>query len=267
MRWLFSLILLCAPYALGQDAAVQDTLTEAASSESGVDESADFLDSYRAKATEKWEQAILALEQRNASEEDPADAILFIGSSSIRRWNSIALDMAPYRTIQRGYGGAKYSDLAVFAKRLIQPHRYRALVSFVGNDVSGKPEDHTPQEVERLVRYLVGVSHEHQPDAPVLLIEVTPTEKRLDAWPRIREVNARLREIALSTPNTYFIATAGHFLDPTGHPRSELFVEDRLHLNSDGYQLWSHLIRRRLDEVIRATTEFRSRESVETAGP
>ncbi len=267
MRWLFSLFLLCSAHALGQDAPVQGTLSDKALPESSVDESFDFLDRYRAKATDKWQTAMLALEQRNASEADPADAILFIGSSSIRRWDSIAIDMAPYRTIQRGYGGAKYSDLAIFAKRLIQPHRYRALVSFVGNDVSGKPDDHTPDEVERLVRYVVGVSHQHQPDAPVLLIEITPTEKRLEAWPRIREVNARLREIALSTANTYFIATAGDFLDPTGQPRSELFVEDRLHLNSDGYQLWSHLIRRRLDEVIRATTEFRARKSAETAEP
>ena len=253
MRWLFSLILLCAPHALGQEASPEVHPTD----------SADFLDSYREQATEKWEKAIVQLEQRDASEQDPADAILFIGSSSIRRWDSMTLDMAPYRTIQRGYGGAKYSDVAVYAERLIRPHRYRALVAFVGNDVSGKPEDHTPDEVERLVRYLVGVSQQHQPDAPVLLIEITPTEKRLEVWPRIREVNARLREIALSSANTYFIATAGHYLDPTGHPRSELFAEDRLHLNGDGYRLWSTLIRRRLDEVLRSTAEFHARQSAE----
>ena len=114
----------------------------------------------------------------NGDEQHSSDAILFIGSSSIRRWGDIAIDMAPYRPIQRGYGGAKYSDVAVFAERLIQPHRYRALVMFVGNDVSGKPQDHTPEEVERLVRYIVDVSLKHQSDAPVLLIEVTPTRKR-----------------------------------------------------------------------------------------
>lgn len=260
MRWLFSLLLLSVPHACGQEAPITATPSDKATSASAVEPAADFLDRYRAKAIDKWEQAIAELEQRNASEDDPADAILFIGSSSIRRWGSIAIDMAPYRPIQRGYGGAKYSDLAVFAERLIQAHQYRALVSFVGNDVSGKPTDHTPDEVERLVRHVIAVAHQHQPSSPVLLIEVTPTEKRFEAWPKIREVNARLREIALSTPNTYFIATAEHYLDPTGYPRSELFVDDRLHLNEQGYQLWSDLIRRRLDEVLRATTEFRSRQ-------
>ena len=111
--------------------------------------------------------------------------------------------MAPYRTIQRGYGGSKYSDVAVFARRLLHPHQYRALVVFVGNDVKGEPNDHTPDQVEQLVRYILAVSHAHQPDSAALIIEVTPTEKRFAAWPQIREVNARLREIALTTANTH----------------------------------------------------------------
>lgn len=226
-----------------------------------IDEPAALLESYRVAAVDRWEEEIEKLEQRDANEEDPADAILFIGSSSIRRWDEIAVDMAPYRTIQRGYGGSKYSDVAVFAERLICPHQYRALVIFVGNDVSGKPGDHSPQAVESLVRYIVGVSHRHRSDAPVLLIEVTPTEKRWEVWPKIRRVNDRLREVALSSANTYFVATAGHFLDPSGHPRSELFVDDQLHLNSDGYDLWSNLIRRRLDEVFRMTIELQTRAS------
>ncbi len=219
-------------------------------------ETADLLEPYQAKSREKWEKEIAKLEARDAEQADPDDAILFIGSSSIRRWEDIAVDMSPYRTIQRGFGGSKYSDVAVFADRLLHPHHYRALVVFVGNDVSGKPEDHSPDQVEQLVRYLIGVSRAHRPNAPVLLIEVTPTEKRFDAWPRIREVNARIREVALTTPHTYFVSTAAFYLDPEGNPRPELFVEDRLHLNADGYDLWSTLIRRRLDEVFRITDAF-----------
>ena len=254
MRWICLFVMV---YGLHVN---QEASGQAASATVNVDEPTDFLGPYRAKATEKWEAEIQKLEALDTSQEDPADAILFIGSSSIRRWDGIAVDMAPYRPIQRGFGGSKFSDVAVFAERLMHPHHYRALVMFVGNDVSGKPEDHTPEEVERLVRYIVGVSHQHQPDAPVLLIEVTPCEKRFAVWPQIRDVNVRLREIALSTANTWFVATAGDYLDPTGHPRSELFVEDRLHLNADGYDLWSSLIRRRLDDVLRMAEAFRARQ-------
>lgn len=205
---------------------------------------------YREAAEKKWSEAITTFDQQNKSETDPDDAILFIGSSSIRRWTTMAADMAPYPTVRRGYGGAKYTDMAVFVDQLISPHDYRAIVMFVGNGVVGKDDDHTPDQIEALTRHIVSVSHQHQPGAPFFLIEITPCEKRFEAWPKIRAVNARLREIALSTPDTYFIPTASHYLNADGTPRPELFVEDKLHLNEDGYKQWASLIRRRLDDVL-----------------
>jgi hypothetical protein len=213
---------------------------------------------YREAAEKKWSKAMADFDEQNATETNPSDAILFIGSSSIRRWLTMETDMAPYRTIRRGYGGAKFTDMGVFVERLISPHQYRAIVMFVGNGVVGKEEDHTPDQIESLARHIVDVSHRHQPGAPFFLIEITPCEKRFHAWHKIRAVNARLREIALSTPDTYFIPTASHFLKADGTPRPELFVEDRLHLNEAGYQMWSTLIRRRLDDVLRAMQASRS---------
>ncbi|TWU35101.1 GDSL-type esterase/lipase family protein [Novipirellula artificiosorum] len=210
----------------------------------------DVLAPVRAAAIARWENDIVHLEKKDETLLANENAVLFIGSSSIRRWDSLATDMAPYPTINRGYGGAKYSDIAVFADRLIQPHLYRALVIFVGNDVSGKPEDHSPQQVDAWVRHVIDVSHAHRSNAPVFLIEVTPTAKRFEAWGKIRAINQRLRDIALTTPGTYFIATAGSFLSANGLPRTELFGSDRLHLNEAGYKLWAKLIRRRLDEVL-----------------
>ena len=102
-----------------------------------LDRATDFLSQYRDEAMKQWSHDIEALEQRDVHQRDPKDAILFIGSSSIRRWNSIETDMAPYQVVQRGYGGAKYSDLAVFSNRLIHPHKYSAVVVFVANDVQG----------------------------------------------------------------------------------------------------------------------------------
>lgn len=227
-------------------------------------EGPEWMQPYRESAVKRWEKSITELEALDQSENDPSDAILFVGSSSIRRWADIAIDMAPYRTIRRGYGGAKYSDLAIFAKRLIEPHRYRALAIFVGNDVTGKETDRTPEELEQLVEYVVSVSHDHLPGTPVFLIEVTPTESRFKAWPQIREANAKLRDIALRTADTYFVATAEHYLRPDGTPRGELFAEDKLHLNEQGYDVWSTLIRRRFDDVFRQITEFELATAEET---
>lgn len=205
---------------------------------------------FETDARKRWEPKIQELEALDRSEQHPADSVLFVGSSSIRLWVSIEEDMAPYHPIRRGYGGARYSDLAVFADRLISPHQCKAVVIFVANDVSGGKNDRTPEEVGLMVQNILRTTREQKKVTPVFLIEVTPTRARFDSWNKIREVNAAIREICLTTPNTYFIATAEHYLDSDKQPIEELFVDDRLHLNEAGYDLWSSLIKGRLADVL-----------------
>jgi lysophospholipase L1-like esterase len=209
------------------------------------------VEKFQAEATEKWESEIKKLEARDQAESDPESAILFIGSSSIRMWETIEQDIAPYKPIRRGYGGAKFSDVAVYAKRLICPHQYRALAIFVGNDVAGKPDDHSVADIEALVRHILKVAAEHSPETPMFLIEVTPTPQRFAAWSKIRQANAALREISLTTPHTYFIPTAESYLDESKQPRADLFRDDGLHQNQAGYELWATLIKRRFGEVLK----------------
>ncbi|QEG38293.1 GDSL-type esterase/lipase family protein [Roseimaritima ulvae] len=205
---------------------------------------------YEAAASKRWESAIAALEKLDQQQTHPDDAVLFVGSSSIRLWDTLAEDMWPYDTIRRGYGGARYSDLAVFAKRLIEPHKYRALVLFVANDVTGGDQDRTPEEVAELLRYVIHVSRAHQPDAPVFVLEVTPTASRWKVWPEIREVNAAMRDVCLTEPNTYLVPTAEYFLDEENQPIEKLFRSDRLHLTHDGYKIWTEILKRRFEEVL-----------------
>jgi lysophospholipase L1-like esterase len=208
----------------------------------------DVIAKYAPRAIKKWESDIVKLEDKNQQEQYPEDAILFIGSSSIRRWDSIAEDIAPYIPIQRGYGGARYSDLAYFADRLITPHQYQAVVMFVANDVQNQKGDADTDldDIDGLVRHIVSVSAKHAPGKPFFIIEVTPTQSRQSIWDKTKRLNAILREVCFSTPDTFFIETAETFLTDDKQPIERLFVEDRLHLNADGYDLWASLIKSEL---------------------
>lgn len=208
------------------------------------------VEKYRAAALARWGDAVSELEKKDKVERHPEGSILFVGSSSIRRWDEIGADMAPYHAIQRGYGGARWSDVAVFAERLVSPHAFRAVVFFVGNDISGREDDKSPEEVAGLFSYVLGKVREHDADAPVFYIAVTPTPSRFDAWPEIKAANSAVRELCARTPEVYFIGTESIFLDAAGQPRPELFVEDELHLNRDGYALWAAAIKSQLDSVL-----------------
>jgi len=197
-----------------------------------------------------WESDIEKFEQLDVTKSYPSDAILFTGSSSIRLWSAIGKDMMPYNVIQRGYGGAKLSDFAVYADRIIYPHPCKAIVIFVANDISGNENDKSPLEVSQLFRKTLYIIRRKFKDTPVFWISVTPTPSRWAVWPEIKEANGMIKEICDSHRNTYFIDTEKYFLNSSGLPRSELFGEDKLHLNDEGYRIWSGIIKNELNNVL-----------------
>jgi hypothetical protein len=197
-----------------------------------------------------WESDIEKFEQLDVTKSYPSDAILFAGSSSIRLWSTIGKDMMPYNVIQRGYGGAKLSDFAVYVDRIIYPHPCKAIVIFIANDISGNENDKSPLEVSQLFRKTLYIIRRKFTDTPVFWISVTPTPSRWAVWPEIKEANGMIKEICESHRNTYFIDTEKYFLNSSGLPRSEFFIDDKLHLNTEGYKIWSGIIRNELDNML-----------------
>lgn len=206
---------------------------------------------YQKESAAKWDKDISQFEQQDKSEKDPDNAILFAGSSSIRLWSTLKEDVSPYPVIQRGFGGSKFSDLAVYTKEIVYPHQFRALVIFEANDITGNAADISPEEVAKLFRDIVRTVRKKYPDKPIFLIEITPTKSRWPVWPTIREANRLLKESCCKMHNTYFIETSAAYLNSTGEPRNELFIKDMLHQNHEGYKIWGNLVRDKLDEVLK----------------
>lgn len=193
----------------------------------------------------KWEDDIARFEQLDAETDDPADAIFFLGSSSIRRWDDITSDMAPWPVVRRGYGGASYLDVHHYAPRLMAAHRPRAVVLFAGNDIKGDPRDRTPEEVADLCQRLVPLVRAGDPQRPVLFVEVTPTPERMHLWPQLKMANDLVKALCERTEGVHWIATRDIYL-VDGEPVPTLFGPDNLHQNAAGYAAWSARIKREL---------------------
>lgn len=207
----------------------------------------------------RWESHIADLEALDKASRDPEDAILFIGSSSIRLWDSIHEDMAPYPAVRRGYGGACYRDLRHFASRLVTAHQPRAIVIFVANDITSPETSPHPEQVMIDVRATQAQIRERHPEVPILYVAVTPTESRWSAWPTVQRLNRMIEEMCRDASNSFFIPTARHFLDSTtGRPVPELFRDDRLHLSRAGYKVWAGVIRGALDQALAPATAARA---------
>jgi hypothetical protein len=198
-----------------------------------------------------WEKDIRNFEQLDKNDKYPKDAVLFAGSSSIRLWTSLEKDMSPYHVIQRGYGGAKLSDFAVYAGRIFNPHQCKAIVIFVANDITGADNDKTPEEAAELFRDVLKTIRKTHPVTPVFWISITPTVSRWKVWPEIQKVNSLIKEICDKKKNTYFIKTDFAFLNEKGLPKDELFRDDKLHLTEKGYAVWTEIIKKELDNALK----------------
>lgn len=216
----------------------------------------------------KWEKQIVQLEQAQATNPKTKDNIVFYGSSSIRRWENLAADMAPWPTVRRGYGGAKLPDIIHYAPRLLSPHlgvdnpnRCRAVVAFVANDINGKGSSATPADVAKRFGRLHKWIRDQDPTVPLFWIEVTPTLKRWAVWPEIADATKRIAKIAEGDNHAHLIATAGAYLGVDGKPRVEFFAEDQMHLNETGYQLWSALIKTQLNLKLGAAKPWKKPEA------
>lgn len=195
-----------------------------------------------------WESSIVAFEEEDKYAGYTKEAILFVGSSSIRLWQTLAEDMAPHPVINRGFGGATMVDVLHYAKRIIASHEPRAIVLFVANDITGKVTDPSVDEaVERFKKFLRQVATQ-LPEVPAFVVAVTPTESRWKVWPTIQKLNRCLAQQCDEMPNVVFVPTEDIFLGSDGRPVGKLYRQDRLHLSSEGYACWTKRIRRYLEE-------------------
>lgn len=194
-----------------------------------------------------WEETIAAFEASDAAAPPRPGSVLFVGSSSIRLWDSLQEDMAPLPVIGRGFGGAKVNDVLVYADRLITPYEPAAVVIFVGgNDVADVAcnEPKSAKRVAELTRELIDRIHARLPGTPVYYLALTPSAR--DEADSAGDVNERVRGLAASDEWLSYIDANGPVTGADGRVPAELLKRDGIHLNRAGYALWAQPIRERL---------------------
>ena len=201
--------------------------------------------------TSKWEGEIAAFDKLNQTEKYADHSILFTGSSSIRLWSTLKEDMAPYPVIQRGFGGSNSPAVLQYIERIAYPHLLDGVVIFIANDITGSSNDLSPTESSENFRKIIQVIRAKYKKQPIFIIEITPTGSRWKKWSVIQEDNAKLKAICKQEKKVYFIETAQSFLNEKGEPRNELFRADLLHLNADGYKIWSALVKAEISKRIK----------------
>lgn len=173
------------------------------------------------------------------------DLILFTGSSSIKMWKDLSQYFPDHEIINAGFGGSQTFELLHYVNELIIDYKPKKVFIYEGdNDISsGK----SSTEIILTMHELVGIIHEALPETDILLISAKPSISRWHLKEEYMDLNQYLDEYSQLFDYVEFVNIWDTMLDAEGNPRTEIFLEDKLHMNKAGYDLWAEVVKKYMD--------------------
>lgn len=199
------------------------------------------------RAPLRWENAIAAFEAQDQQAFPESGGVLFVGSSSILMWKTLARDMALLPVIQRGFGGSQLSDVLFYMDRIVLPYRPADIVLYEGDNDLGRGK--SPTRLLRDFQMFVDRVHAALPEARVHFLSVKPSIRRRALMTRMHEANTLIRGYCAADERLHYINVYDAMLTGAGEPKPDIFVDDDLHLNAQGYAIWTDIVKSHLVAV------------------
>lgn len=194
------------------------------------------------------EPEIRAFEERDRIDPPEPGRALFIGSSSIRMWSRLAGDMSPVPVLNRGFGGSSTPEVLAVFDRIVKPYEPRVIVYYCGDNDLGTESTDWQAAADGFIAFDQRARAEW-PGIEVLYIAIKPSIARWSNWEAMRLANAEVERYCAATPGATFLDIATPMLATGEPPAASIFLDDGLHLNEAGYEMWTGVVR---PEVIAA---------------
>lgn len=198
-------------------------------------------------ADNRFEKEILAFEARDKEQRPPENAVLFVGSSSIRMWKKLADDFRGTDVINRGFGGAEFSDVMHYLDRVVIPYKPRIVIVYAGSHDLRGPGG-SPERVLEVFQQFEKAVHEKLPKTRVCFLSMKPSLAKWDSIELDRKANTLVAEYAAKAELVDYIDIWAPMIAEGSPPPAKLFLRDRNHLSEAGYAIWAKAVRAYLGE-------------------
>lgn len=183
-----------------------------------------------------------AFKKQNALNPPKTRSILFAGSSSFTYWIDYQASFPDFDIINRGFGGSTLAEQMTYYEDVIKPCRPRQIVLYCGENDFAQDEQLTPKAVFERFRLLFEKTRKDMPDVQFSYVSMKPSPARQHLMPKFQKANHLIKKYLARQPNTAYIDVFSKMVNADGRPKSELFLEDSLHLNAEGYKIWKNEI-------------------------
>ncbi len=188
----------------------------------------------------RFEEEVALLKKKTDSLWDPGrPALLFTGSSSIRMWGDLPERFPDKQILNTGFGGSQASDLLFYLNPLVLEYRPEQVFIYEGdNDLA---EGKRPGQVLRTLKELRERIRQNLPGVPVVLISTKPSISRWHLRRKYRRLNRRLLRWSRRNPDLHYADVWTPMLIER-KLNDSLFIEDGLHMNAAGYDIWEQVL-------------------------
>ncbi|HZW09780.1 MAG TPA: GDSL-type esterase/lipase family protein [Phycisphaerales bacterium] len=188
-----------------------------------------------------YEPEIRAFEAADEASPPAPGQVLFIGSSSIRMWGTLAEDMAPAPVLNRGFGGSKTGEVLAVFDRIVEPYAPSVIVYYCGDNDLGTESTDSRAAAAGFIEFDLR-ARSRWPGVRVFYIPIKPSVARWSNWAAMARANGIVREYCQETEGAEYLDTVTPMLGADGRPDPSLFLDDGLHLNEKGYEVWKGVV-------------------------
>jgi lysophospholipase L1-like esterase len=169
------------------------------------------------------------------------NAIVFTGSSSIRLWKDLQTDFPNHNVLNLGFGGSEMADLLYFVDDLVIPFKPKQVFIYEGdNDISrGRTPEHILSTAESIVKKI----RKSYPSTEIIFISPKPSIRRWSLKDKYEDFNKKLKDWTSTQQGIRYADVWTPMLDRDGTVLQDIFVNDNLHLNEKGYDIWASVLK------------------------
>lgn len=168
--------------------------------------------------------------------------VLFVGSSSVRMWGSLAEDMSPAPVINRGFGGSKTDEVLAVFDRVVTPYEPSVIVYYCGDNDLGTDNTDAWGAAEGFILF-ERRARALWPEVGIIYIPIKASLARWSNWEAMELANSIVRAYCQSSPGATYADTVTPTLGADGSPDPAMFLGDGLHLSEAGYEAWTAVLR------------------------
>ncbi|WP_422861506.1 GDSL-type esterase/lipase family protein [Flagellimonas sp. W118] len=174
-------------------------------------------------------------EKVNTTWDSEKPTIVFTGSSSVRMWEDLQERFPNKQILNTGFGGSQSVDLERFLDELILNYNPKQVFIYEGdNDISSKRK---PKAIEGTIHDIVEELQLRSPEMEIVLISAKPSISRWHLKRKYKRLNKKLSKLAAEMKNVRYADVWSIMLNKR-KLKTHLFIEDGLHMNRQGYDLW-----------------------------